>query len=212
MKKKTIIYLIRHAQSHHNAAYAANRVIAPSSHELGSDLSDLGIKQAHEKAQKLSQIQFSAAYSSDLIRAHKTAQIIASKRNLSVVTTPRIREVEWKPINGRDSSSIKEAFEVLQKNLIGNEKMKVKISPDQESEEEAASRLHTWLQETVKQHESETIFVVAHGRLIRNFLVSIGFARYEELPGGSLENCSHIILESNGETFQVIETDGVVKS
>jgi broad specificity phosphatase PhoE len=61
-------------------------------------LNDVGINQAVQVAEKLSGKVFDALYSSDLVRARQTAEILAATLNLSVQIDQRLREIhkgEW---------------------------------------------------------------------------------------------------------------------
>jgi broad specificity phosphatase PhoE len=61
-------------------------------------LNDVGIRQAIEVADKLSGKVFDAIYSSDLVRAQQTAEVLAATLNLTVQIDQRLREIhkgEW---------------------------------------------------------------------------------------------------------------------
>ena len=63
------LYLVRHGQSEHNRDDIISGQVDPS-------LTNQGIQDATKTKLKLSNVHFSDVYSSDLIRAYKTASII----------------------------------------------------------------------------------------------------------------------------------------
>jgi alpha-ribazole phosphatase len=57
-------------------------------------LSVAGVEQAHQLADRLRSVSFSAAFSSDLQRALKTAEIIVAGTGLRIQTDVRLREID----------------------------------------------------------------------------------------------------------------------
>lgn len=207
----TRIYIIRHGESLGNAHYAKGG--GPLySNELGTDLSDLGVKQAQFIAKKLSKIHFDAIFSSDFIRAKRTAEIIALEQKLEVIATKVIRERNIGSLEGKMTSDVAKKIKLLQQGLSDEEKMKIKFVPDIESEDELASRFITFLREVAIAYQGKNILAVAHGNIMRSFLVHIGFAKYDELPFDSVKNTGYVKLESDGINFFVKETWGINKN
>ncbi|MBP7248292.1 MAG: histidine phosphatase family protein, partial [Negativicutes bacterium] len=68
------IYLVRHGQTEWNKQKRYQ-----GSKDIGLD--NTGLDQAEKLAEKLKNIQWSKVYSSDLQRARKTAETVASKCN-----------------------------------------------------------------------------------------------------------------------------------
>jgi broad specificity phosphatase PhoE len=204
----TTVYLVRHAQSIHNAHYDAGKhpdIIG----KLGSGLSPIGVQQANTLAKKLQKISFDAIFSSDFIRAKQTAEIIALQKNLEVMTSNAIRERYWGSLEGKVTKDVQNHIKQLQQGLSDLDKMKVKIDKDMESEAEAVSRLITFLRGIALAYEGKTVLVVAHGNIMRSFLTHLGFARYDELAPGSIENGGYVQLESDGIDFSIKETFGI---
>ena len=90
-----MIYLIRHGQTElNNAQVLQGRSDYP--------LNEAGIRQAQEAAQKLRErgIRFSRVYSSPLIRAVQTAEIVAP--GIQPVLDERLLEMDYGPYEGAD--------------------------------------------------------------------------------------------------------------
>jgi len=63
-------YIVRHAESKANES-------GVRAGQMDFELSEKGEKQALERAKELRDVKFNAAFSSDLIRAKRTAKIIS---------------------------------------------------------------------------------------------------------------------------------------
>ena len=90
--RKEMIYIIRHGQTELNIS---NALQGRSDHPLNGT----GIRQAMEAAERLKGIPFAAVYSSPLIRAVRTAEIIVP--TLNPVIDERLIEMEYGPYEGK---------------------------------------------------------------------------------------------------------------
>ncbi|MBA3723773.1 MAG: histidine phosphatase family protein, partial [Candidatus Levybacteria bacterium] len=81
-----------------------------------------------------------------------------------------------------------------------------------ESALEAIKRFTDFLEEIAIAYKGQKILVVNHGNVIRSFLVKLGFAKYDELPSGSIENTAYFVLETDGKNYVVKETFGIQKN
>ena len=82
---ETELIVIRHGQTVWNAE-------GRQQGHLDSDLTSLGRRQAEAIADRLADQTFDALYSSDLGRALRTAEYVANKTHLEIVTDQRLRE------------------------------------------------------------------------------------------------------------------------
>ncbi len=87
-----MIYIIRHGQTELNIT---NVLQGRSNHPLN----ETGIRQAEEAAERLKGISFDIVYSSPLIRAVRTAEIIVP--DLRPIIDERLIEMEYGPYEGK---------------------------------------------------------------------------------------------------------------
>ncbi len=94
-----MIYIIRHGQTILNKAKVLQ---GRSDHPLNED----GIAEAQEAAAQFARrgIQFSRVYSSPLIRARQTAEIITGGRT-EIISDERLIEMDYGPFEGTDLTS-----------------------------------------------------------------------------------------------------------
>lgn len=209
MNNITTIYVIRHGESEGNVG-----IFHGEKHELGSKLTENGQNQARKLKDKLKETNFDAVFSSDMNRAQQTAEIIALERKLAVNTTNLIRERSFyhylEKLQKTEEELIQEMILDLKK-LDEKEKMQYKHSQEMESAEEAAIRLLTFIRESAIAYNGKTIMVVCHGNIMRSLLTHLGFATFDQLPSGSINNTGYFVLESDGVDFFVKDTYGVHK-
>lgn len=202
-KLTTILYIVRHGQSQHN-------VEKRLSGHSDSPLSPLGKKQAAQLAREFKDIHFDMVFSSDLERAHHTAKIATSEKNLTVKTTQIIREQYFGSYEGKYEHEYESDFlEELKiyRNLPDQKKLKYKIAQDMETDEESVTRFITFLREIAVENSGNTILVVCHGSIMMYFLIWIGFGTYRSIV--NIKNTGYIKVETDGEVFTVKETRGV---
>ena len=87
-----MIYMIRHGQT---ALNITNALQGRSNHPLN----ETGIRQAEEAAERLKGVSFAAVYSSPMIRAVRTAEILVP--TLKPILDERLIEMEYGPYEGK---------------------------------------------------------------------------------------------------------------
>jgi broad specificity phosphatase PhoE len=132
-------------------------------------LNDLGREQARELAEQLRGIPFDAVYSSDLRRAHETAEIVAAPHAVPVVVDPELREIDVGSWSGLTRAEISERFP-------GGTR------PDGETHEEHAARVRAAVTRIAREHPGGRILVVTHGGTIRSIHDVISDLPYHPVP------------------------------
>ncbi len=160
------IYLVRHGESVYNAE---GRI---QGHQ-DVPLSELGVRQAEAIARRLANVRLDAVYSSDLVRASRTAEIIAASRNLPVQMTPLLRESSLGVIEGLTRAEIEERHstsEWIWSPLTAR-------PPGAETIEQVIDRARQFLDETLPEHsDGSNVLVVGHGGSVRGVIVAaVGF-------------------------------------
>ncbi|GIW60610.1 MAG: alpha-ribazole phosphatase [Patescibacteria group bacterium] len=148
----TKILLVRHGETDWN-------VIHRFQGSSDVPLNDTGREQAQKLALRLSSETFDAIYSSDLLRAAETAQIIAQQ---PIIYDARLREIHFGVFEGLTFTEIMEQYphewDLWRK----------RQAPPPEGEEiaDVATRVQVFLEDILTQHSEQKILIVTHGGII----------------------------------------------
>lgn len=149
----TKLYLIRHGQTPWNAEGRYQGQQDPPLNELGQ-------QQAQETAHQLADISFAALYSSDLKRAHQTAQPLSQKLGLPIHVDERLREIhqgEWQGV------LIDDIRAQWPKELHGWEIAPWEHQPPKgESLPDLQKRLYTAIDKIIARHPDDIVAVFTH--------------------------------------------------
>lgn len=204
---RTTFYIVRHGQSTGNI----DNIIQG---HLDHPLSEFGGKQARKRAKSFSHMKFDLAFSSDLLRARQTAEIIVLEHKLVVSTTHVLRERYYGKFQGLSFSSlpapIKKLFDRWQ-SLSSREWLTHRIDETVETGEEMLDRFMRFIRELAAVNSAKNILIVCHGDLIRTLLVHLQWGEAKDLSCRAIKNTAYIVLQSNGVDFVVKETQGIDK-
>lgn len=185
-----VLYFIRHGQTIWNAD---NRIQG----HLDIELSALGLHQAGCAARRMSKVNLSAVYSSDLLRASVTADKIAKSHGLTVQKSPLIREAMLGDFQGLTMKEAEAKFPAeyaaYRADAIANR------PPGGETLDEVVARCRKFLDEVMALHKGENICVVGHGGSGRGLICAA-----LDLPVRSVYG--RIILDNAGLT--IIDCEG----
>lgn len=197
----TTFYIIRHGETVWNTQGLMQ------GHQ-DSPLTPQGEEQVHELAQRLTHVHFDHVFSSDLLRAKRTAELLMIEKKLAVTTTHLLRERSF----GKYEGTSRDIFRAENKELIKQyealskaEQWKFKYADDMESNEEVEKRLLPFLREVAVTYAGATILVVTHGGVVRTLLRHLG----SDLADGIINNTAYLKLASDGVDFTVEETYGI---
>lgn len=205
-QKQLAIYIVRHGEAEFNVKRIFGGTYEPN------PLTSKGKEQAWELAQKFKDTKLDKIYSSDLSRAKKTAAVIAAKHNLSVETTPLLRERTYGSLQGKTFEEGRREYSAAfaqEVNLNGKETLRFKYVEDMESLHDAVSRLKQFLKIVADNKEDKTILTVSHFDIMMGYLIDIGFGTYQKLINAELDHTGYFKLIGGGETFQVKEVVGL---
>jgi broad specificity phosphatase PhoE len=186
------IYCVRHGESVYNSE---GRIQG----QADVPLSELGVRQGEAVAQALRAVAFDAIYSSPLIRAKKTAEILAEHVDVPITFDDRLQEINAGVFQHQRRVDLEKSHPVelerwrsedLDYAIPGGETRRQLMTRGRESLESIARQGH--------QHAA----VVAHGRLLVvtiKYLVGLS----PQDPPISLENGSITTLSHDANGFKV---------
>jgi broad specificity phosphatase PhoE len=139
-------------------------------------LNDTGRAQARALAGELAGEGIDAVYSSDLMRAHETARLVAEPRGLSVTAIRDLRERSFGSIEGLTTDEIQERHPGMELPW-----------GDGETREEMAERVLAAIRRIAEAHPESRVLIVSHGGPLRAVLVHCGVDGVDRI-----ENC-HVV-------------------
>ncbi|AWH91743.1 histidine phosphatase family protein [Dietzia lutea] len=153
------LILLRHGQTHYNASLRMQG-------QLDTELSELGVRQAHAVGRALAPRRPWTILSSDLQRAHETAKALASEVGLDVRTDPRLRETNLGTWQGMSHSEVDEQWPDARLRWRSSPRWS---PPDGESRIDVARRTREVVDELVESSPEwgeHPAVIVAHGGAI----------------------------------------------
>ena len=198
------IYLIRHGETDWNA-----KGLLQGQSDI--PLNKEGEKQTIEAAKKhFKKIKFAAIFSSDLVRAKRTAEIIALEKKMAVETSVLIRERDFGPFEGKHWQEVEKELRMSIKEFrILSDEVAKKLGI--ESDEKIMERFLRFLREVAVAYRGKNILIVTHGSVMRVFLTKLGYLSKEESRQVFIKNLAFIKVLSDGVDFFVKEVFGVEK-
>jgi broad specificity phosphatase PhoE len=176
----TTILLVRHGETDWNAQ---RRVQGHSDTPLNAT----GRAQAEALAEELGGESIEAVYSSDLLRAHETARIVAGRRGLEVTAIRDLRERHFGTWEGLTDDEILARFPEATSGSWG----------DGERKEEMIRRVFGALQRIAEAHPGGRVLVVSHGGPLRAVLAHCGVDGV-----GRIDNCHVVRIEVDGREIR----------
>ncbi|OHA16675.1 MAG: hypothetical protein A3G52_03055 [Candidatus Taylorbacteria bacterium RIFCSPLOWO2_12_FULL_43_20] len=116
-----------------------------------AELSELGIRQSKELADKTADKFFDVVFTSDLQRAFKSAELTWGNK-YKIIKDERLREFNYGDLNGKPSDVV----EPLQEKSINTS------MPNGESYEDVKNRIASFLEDLKKDYDGKHVAVVAH--------------------------------------------------
>ncbi len=188
------LLLVRHGNTKGNSA---ERFWGQTDVELSAD----GIWQAERLSDRLAEEKIDFIYSSELLRASATAEIIASRHQMKVITCPELPEINFGKVEGLSFSEIGQRYpELVRAWPTRNPSFRF---PEGESISDLNNRIMGFLPRLEKHTTEDTVLVVAHSgvlRLLVCHLLKIDIWHWRQLRT-DLASLSIVEAHSQGATL-----------
>lgn len=174
----TRLVVLRHGETDHNAQ---GRFQGHADIELNAR----GRQQAVAARDRLAGFHFDAVYTSPLVRAAETAQIVC--RGAEAVVDERLMEINvgsWAGLTWSEVHAMMPDYEAKYADGVD-----FRRSPEGETLAEVVARGRPALLEIAEEHEGGTVLIVAHGLFLNRVLHSLLGVEGRVL--GSLANAHH---------------------
>lgn len=188
-----IVFLIRHGESIGNAKglHQGQKNDFP--------LSKLGKEQSNYLKERLKNLKIDAIYSSDLLRAKETAEILSKSKGMTPLLDKRLRERDFGVIGEKED--IMKEWDVFLKQHIEKGINPREATPEEgESDKDHFDRVSSFFEDLKKNHkERDTILIIAHGGTNKVAFGVIGHLPLEKMykiPQGN--TCVNELIFKNG--------------
>jgi broad specificity phosphatase PhoE len=195
--KPTQMYFLRHGESELNH----KRIFAGPS--VDPALTPSGVQEAALQAAAWRDIPFSAIYSSPAKRALQTALTMNTGRQLEVLISDRLKEVDIGELDGQ-SIDIPENLAVY-RSVISKWEQDVRTTrfPGGESLADVESRAYRFFEGLTGSDLHQPILVVAHGILFMSVLWLFGRDRSDRIQDYYMGRCHLTIVSWDGSQLHL---------
>lgn len=187
----TTLILLRHGETEWNLSGRWQGQAADT------ELTDLGRQQARLAANRLRSYPINVIYSSDLLRAFETAQIIGQALGLTPIAEPALRESDIGAWTGLTWAEISERYPEQAAAMFAGQDVR---RGGGESFGELHDRLAAAAQNIVSRHPGDTVLVVSHGAALRSLVAYV--------LGASLDQMHRIAIGGNTALSVIQMRDG----
>jgi broad specificity phosphatase PhoE len=189
---RTVLYLLRHGATEANVA----RPPRLQGRRQNLPLAEVGVRQAELTRDFLAVRAIDQVYTSPLVRAAQTAEIIAAPHRLRLQVRDELTEcdigrwenLDWQTIRAQDPDSYHKFM--ANPASFGY--------PGGESLAEVHERGARVLAELIQSHAGETLLVVSHHVVNRTYLAVLLGLKVEQARRVRLDNCGISIVEHDG--------------
>jgi len=184
----TRLFLLRHGETEANIDQIYQG-------QGDSPLSELGRQEASELARALKSENFSAVYSSDLLRSHETASYVAEPHNIAAIKLEGIKERHYGIWEGLNFEEIKKKHSKIYRGWL-EDPARTTI-PEAETLEALQQRGVNTIEEIINKHQGQTVCVVGHGGINRVILFHYMNLDLNNFWRIKQDNCCINIIEFN---------------
>jgi len=157
-------------------------------------LDEVGLEQARMAADALVDYEPTAIFSSDLMRAHDTAKLLAEKVGLPITVDQRLRETDGGEWEGLTQGEIREKYDEHLHRWLND--MSVPAGIRGESRVDVSARISSAVLDIASRFDSGTIVFATHGGAIRDGVAGIlGLPAKEIALFKVINNCAWAVVD-----------------
>ncbi len=191
------IYFMRHGETDWNKIRRIQGSTDIPLNQNGIDLAEKVSKKIHESG-----IHFDLIFSSQLIRAKKTAEIMNQYSNAEIIIDSRIKEFLFGQAEGHtyDELRTNPKFGNLKNWFLDPQNYHAELGA--ESYEDFFSRIEDFLNDQIKPRENqfENVLIVCHGGVVRGLMKVMLNWSIQRFAETKIPNCGLNLIElKNGE-------------
>lgn len=196
------LYIVRHGQTEWNLQKRFQG-------QQDSALTGQAIHQTQSRAQDLKNVDFATVFSSDLLRAKRTAEILKLDREIAVKTSQLIRERGLGILEGKNRTLLSQDLKDLINKLGQKKYQNLQQQHHIETVEKFSQRIITFFREVAVAYAGQKVLIVTHSGVIHHLLLKINYQGVKDYSDISVANLAYLVLASDGVDFFVKKTEGI---
>lgn len=166
-------------------------------------LNALGEQQAEGAAATLAALSPDVIYSSDLVRARRTAETLARIVDMPVHVDPRLREIDVGTWSGHTLTEIVQMFPDYQR--LTDEHIDFRRSPEGETLGGVGFRVGEALLDLAGRHQGERLIIAGHGNGLRVGMGHILGWEWDALGGVAVMGNAHwAVVRKRGSRWRMV--------
>lgn len=194
---KTTLILVRHAQAEGN-------FLREFHGWTDSRITEMGHEQAALVAERLSDLRIDVLYSSSMKRALQTAQYISDRKQLPILRTDKLKEINGGAWEGVAFSQLPVKWP--QEHETWENRPHLHRMPGGETMEEFQKRLIEEIESIIKANPGKVICIVTHGTAIKSLMCHFQVCDLSEMAKIPwYDNTSITIIEHEEGRFKVLQ-------
>lgn len=182
-----MLYIMRHGKTDWNALHKLQG-------HTDIPLNEEGRNMAREAAEQYRLVHFDVCFSSPLVRAEETAQIVLKDRQIPIITDDRLMEMGFGIYEG-----IQDSFQIpdCPINVLFKDPVHYQPVEGGESLEQLFERTGNFLKEVVKPllEQDKDVLIVGHGAMNSAIISQVRKLPLEEFWSTGIKNCRLICLQ-----------------
>jgi broad specificity phosphatase PhoE len=199
------LYFVRHGESE------ANVLREISNRGLKHGLTEKGRQQATDLADKLRSISISRLYSSPLLRAIQTAEIVSNAIGLPYEITDALREYDCGIMEGRSDHAAWKAHHELTYAWVDNHEWDQRID-EGESFNDIKARFVPFVERLVNEYRDDSggIVLIGHGGLYRCMMpIAVTNVDFKFTVENIVSNAGYVLVEPAADGLRCVEWCGI---
>lgn len=199
----TKIIFTRHGETEDNIIHKLS-TSAP-----GPLLTQKGREQAEHLYKRLLNTEIDLVYSSPLLRALETSEILIKDRGIQIIEENGFRELSVGELEGRNDEAVFVELDKIWNSWTIDNNLNLEVSKGGESAKQVIERASESLKNLVEDNEGKTILVVAHSGVLQLLICYI----CENLPFNYgyvnwLRNCETVEVDYSNEKYTCLSWSG----
>lgn len=187
------IIFARHGQTPDNLIHRL------STSPPGPPLTDVGVQEARDLAAMVRERDIAAIFTTPLVRARQTADIVAEGRDIPVFVLDGLRELSVGSLEGRNDEGVFEELDRTWNTWTVDGNLDLPAGPGGETARQVLDRSLDAMAEVAERYPTGTVLVVAHSGILQLLIPAMS----SNLDAGFgyrnwLRNCQLVEIEADG--------------